>query len=478
MATVQFGYPKHSDPGKPLPNNPDAERALIGAILLDPSAPNATLKAALEEMNGGDLFVAEHRVIFSRLLALSESERPVDLLVLTDELTAAGEIDRAGGAGYIASLIDGVPNISNAIEYARIVRDKSLRRQLIYKMNYVQERAYLGDQSSESLLADLDTFTSRASNVNKSALVAIDNSEFLGMTLDPLEYVIEPLLTAKGRGMVWAPRGAGKTFVTMQLAYAIATGENCFVWHVPTKRRVLYVDGEMHASMLQERMHELVKINGLRMPEKDFFRLITRDLQKGMRPKINSPAGRERIDAHLAKGDVLILDNLSALSPSSDEQETEDWAIIEDWLSELSSRGITTIFVNHAGKSGDQRGTSKREDLLDFVLKLRVPSDHRMKEGLRVEMHLTKIRGRSTKASWSEPFEVRLGTDMDGRPTWLTRQLSDLLKARARKMLEDGMRPQDVSAETGLSRWSVTRLKKKMKSLSVDEVDKDNDSED
>jgi len=159
----------------------------------------------------------------------------------------------------------------------------------------------------------------------------------------------------------------------------------------------------------------------------------------------------------------LILDNISSLSPSSDEQETEEWALMEDWFGDLCWRGITVLFVHHAGKGGDQRGTSKREDLLQSVLKLHVPSDHRMDEPLRVEMHLTKLRGKCAKPIYGQPFELRLGMDEHGAPAWQIQQLRDLLRERARQMLSDGMRAADVVLETGLSRWVVARIARGLK---------------
>lgn len=462
MSTVQFARTRTApqDLEKPMPQNVEAERSILGAILLD----NKALLAAAEKVNTGSFFHDHHQRIYRAMVEMHDLEQPIDLVTLTEYLQKKGELEAIGGAAYVSQLMDGVPHTSNVAHYAQIVHEKSLLREVIHTMSAVQQKALNELGTAAEISVELDQYAKHLAKSRQSGLVAVDVREFLIMNLEPLEYVIEPLLTAKGRGMIYAPRGAGKTFVTMQIAYAIAAGtRDCFVWNVPQKRPVVYVDGEMHSSMLQERQREIFKINGGDPPEPGFLRLITRDLQKDVRPKINTPTGRDHIEAHLSKGDVLILDNLSALSPSSDEKETEDWAIIEDWLSDLSWHGISTMFVNHSGKSGDQRGTSKREDLLDFVLKLRVPSDHTMDEGLRAEMHLTKLRGKSPQPAWGQPFEVRLGMDEVGGLTWMTRPLKELLRERARQMLADGMKANDVVLETGLSRWSVARIARGLK---------------
>lgn len=460
MSTVPFNRPRNvsSELAKSLPHNFDAERSVLGAILLD----NSTLKLVAQHITAADFFepknstqLSTHGRIYLAMTRLADETQPIEILSLIDQMKATGEL-----AAYIGNLADGMPRVNNAEFYAKLVREKSLMRQLIYKTEAIQQSALDGTANYEELTYDIELFTKESVGRRKSSLIVVDVLDFLTMDVAPLEFMIEPILSVKGRGMIWAPRGAGKTFFTMQVAYSVSTGEPCFVWRVPKPRPVVYVDGEMHASELQDRQARLCRLNNMKMPERGYLRLITRDLQKDVRPKINSKAGRDHIEAHLSPGCLLVLDNLSALSPSSDEKETEDWALIEDWVSDLSWHGVSTIFVNHAGKSGDQRGTSKREDLLDFVLKLEVPSDHRTEEGLRAECQLTKLRRKPEKPSWGQPFEVSIGMDDHAQQQWLQKPLRDLLRDRARRMLADGMKEHDVVLETGLSRWTVRRLKK------------------
>jgi hypothetical protein len=448
---------------KPLPSNVDAERSVLGAIILDETKPNATLKKVAEILHSGDFFDGRHERMFRCMLKMAEAKRPIDNITLGDQLRDDGELEAAGGI-YVTTIGDGVPRVSNFEHHAHVVREKSLLRSLIHKTHEIQQRAWEGE-AHEGLLGEVSEYTKHARGENKSKLVAVGAHEFIFMKLEPLDYVIEPLLTIKGRGMIFATRGAGKTFVALWIAYCIAKGiEDCFVWRIPKKRRVVYVDGEMDAETLQQRMIEMVRLSGGGdPPNNNELLIVTRDLQKDVRPKINTKAGRDQIEAYLEPGTVLVLDNISSLSPTSDEQETEEWALMEDWFGDLCWRGITVLFVHHAGKGGDQRGTSKREDLLQFVLKMNVPSDHRMDEPLRAEMYLTKLRGKCEKPVYGQPFELRLAADENGSPAWHIRQLRDLLRERARQMLNDGMRAADVVLETGLSRWTVARIARGVK---------------
>jgi hypothetical protein len=465
MATVPYRRPDRSAPqlDKPLPNNIDAERSILGAILLDAAEPNAALKAATDQIASSDFFHEHHACIFRRMITMGDAKQSIDLLTLTDELAGAGELDRCGGAAYLSQLVDGVPRVSNVGHYAGIVREKSRLRQIIHTAHNVQQTALDGDVPAEKIINQLDADTRSIAQDRRAKLVSVDVRDFLTMTLPPLEYVIDPLLTMRGLSMIYSPRGAGKTYITMQIAYSVACGRPCFGWEPPRARRVTYIDGEMHGAMLQDRQHEIFKINGSVPPEPGMLNLVTRDLQKDVRPKINTTDGRRRIEDLLGSGDLLILDNLSALSPSSDEKETEEWASIQEWSIDLAWHGVSILFVHHAGKSGDQRGSSKREDLLDGVLKLRLPSDYNSGEGLRVEVHFAKMRGKPPKPPFGQPFEVRLGSDEYGTPCWQIRQLKELLRERAKQMLLEGMRPNDIALETGLTRFSVYRLQRAIK---------------
>lgn len=465
MATPSHKNDQPQGFNKELPNSFDAERALLGSILINPDVPNPLLQQAVQHISSGDFFRVQHSLVFQAMIAMQEKRQAMDLVILNDSLERSGTLERAGGSAYLASLIDGVPRTPLIDHYAKIIREKSELRKGIYFAQSCQQRIADGELTADQLALEIDAFRKGQFNPFTKTLTKVSVGEFATMELPPLEYIIEPLLTQRGRGMIYSPRGSGKTFITMQLAYAVAGGlPNYFNWPVAKARPVVYVDGEMHAAMLQERVRQIIRMNGPdTIPNAGYLQFITRDLQKDVRPKVNTVDGRLQIERHLMPGDLLILDNISSLSPSSDEKETEDWAQIEDWFSEMCWHGITVIFVHHAGKGGDQRGTSKREDLLDFVLKMRVPSDYSMEEGLRAELHLTKMRGNPVKGIYGQPFEVKIDRDADGRMIWVTRQLKDILRERARQMLADGMKTNDVAQETGLSRWSVARISRGLK---------------
>src|SRR5713101_8218456 len=121
---------------KGLPSNVEAERSILGAILLD----NAVCNQAIELMRRDDFFLDSHRRIFDKMVVLTERLMPIDLITLTEELRRAGEFEQIGGATYIASLIDGVPRTDSIEHYARIVKSKSMLRKLITASNQIIAR--------------------------------------------------------------------------------------------------------------------------------------------------------------------------------------------------------------------------------------------------------------------------------------------------------------------------------------------------
>ena len=133
---------------KSLPHSDEAERAVLGAVLLD----NMLFDQASEILTIDDFYLDGHRKIFSRMLVLSSDSRAIDSLTLRQELQKRSELESAGGAAYIASLLDGVPRISNVEHYARIVKEKSILRKLIHSSNEILIRSFSDKEDPSHLL--------------------------------------------------------------------------------------------------------------------------------------------------------------------------------------------------------------------------------------------------------------------------------------------------------------------------------------
>jgi len=131
-----------------LPHNLEAERSVLGAILLH----NDAFNLAAEVIDSGDFFRDAHRRIFDKMVKLAERSDAIDLVTLKDELGRAGELDEVGGPAYIAALVDGVPRSMNVEHYARIIKEKSTLRNLIFSANKILATAYDGAEEADVIL--------------------------------------------------------------------------------------------------------------------------------------------------------------------------------------------------------------------------------------------------------------------------------------------------------------------------------------
>ena len=138
--------------GHSLPSNIEAERSILGAILLD----NHAYHEAAEHLKAEDFLLDSHRRIYARMAELMESSRPIDMITLMEELERRKELAAIGDVGYISGLIDGVPDRPSIEHYIRIVRDKAMLRSLIHASSAAIARAAEQSDSAEEILNDAE----------------------------------------------------------------------------------------------------------------------------------------------------------------------------------------------------------------------------------------------------------------------------------------------------------------------------------
>lgn len=130
-----------------LPSCPRAERAVLGAILID----NAALSRAIHILEPSDFSLDGNQRIFERMTRLSKESSAIDMVTLNEDLERVGELEAAGGSAYLAELVDGVPRISNVEYYAQIVKEKAVRRDLIRASDDIIEQAMQAEHLGEIL---------------------------------------------------------------------------------------------------------------------------------------------------------------------------------------------------------------------------------------------------------------------------------------------------------------------------------------
>ncbi|MBR0795673.1 AAA family ATPase [Bradyrhizobium jicamae] len=291
-----------------------------------------------------------------------------------------------------------------------------------------------------------------------SRLIPLDIAEFLALDIPPRQFIIDPWLREKQLAQIYSWRGVGKTLLGLSIGYAVATGSNLLGWRIANPRRVLYVDGEMAVPEMQERLAATVAGLSKEPPRKYYFRVLSSDLTEGGLPDLATKEGQRLIDACVRDAELLILDNISTLCRTGLENEAASWVPIQEWALAHRREGRSVLFFHHAGKTGQQRGTSKREDALDVVVALRRPEDYRQDQGARFEWHYEKAR--SFYGTDAAPFEAQYEC-RDGAALWTRRPLVSAETGDADRVLagiREGKSRRAIADELGISKSAVQRV--------------------
>jgi hypothetical protein len=305
--------------------------------------------------------------------------------------------------------------------------------------------------------AELRRITEMAEEV-LPRLQPLTAAEFLALDLPARELILDPWLPRQGLAMIHSARGIGKTHLALSIAYAVATGGGFLGWSAPTPRRVLYLDGEMPAAAMQRRLAAIVAGFTGEPPAPDYLRLLSADIIEGGLPDLGTREGQADIDAAIGQAELIVVDNISTLVRSGKENEAESWLPVRGWALAHRRAGRSVLFVHHAGKGGLQRGTSRREDVLDTVIALRRPADYVADQGARFEIVIEK--GRAVHGNDARSMEARYD-EPDGAAVWTRTEIADAELTRVADALRDGMSIREAAGELGMHRSKVERLKRK-----------------
>jgi putative DNA primase/helicase len=221
---------------------------------------------------------------------------------------------------------------------------------------------------------------------------------------------------------------------------------------------VIYLDGEMPAVAMQRRLAAVVAGFNPEPPAHDYFRLLCADDTPNGLPDLATVDGQREIDAVIGEAELIVVDNLSCLVRSGKENEAESWLPVQGWALAHRRAGRSVLFIHHSGKGGLQRGTSRREDVLDTVLGLLRPSDYTPDQGARFEVVFEKARG--LYGDDAQAFEARY-EERDGAAVWARTEIADADLLRVADALRDGLSIRETAQELGISRSKVERLKKR-----------------
>jgi len=287
-------------------------------------------------------------------------------------------------------------------------------------------------------------------DAKREPITSIDLHDFLSRSFPPRELMLSPWLQRQGLAMVHGYRGFGKTLMSHGSAWAISVGGGFWRWNAPEPRKVLILDGEMPAADLQSRLQSIQDNSDLR-PAPGFFRIAAADTFRDGLPDLSNQSMQGFYSDVVADADFILLDNISTLCPGAQENDADAWAVMQAWILLLRRQGKSVLLVHHDGKGGQQRGTSKKEDVLDTVISLKRPPDYTADQGCRLEVRFTKSRG--FHGPDAEPLEARLTGN-----AW---ELSDIKAGddddTLKTLRKQGLTIRDIADRTGLSKSTVSR---------------------
>lgn len=284
----------------------------------------------------------------------------------------------------------------------------------------------------------------------KQKIVVTNLVEFLVKEHPPREHIIGPFVR-QGIGMVYAPAGVGKTHFCLGLAFAAATGGSFLRWEAERVSPVLYIDGELPAYILQERLGRMLRSSGISgaIP----FNIITPDEQEdGIMPDLSTGQGQEAVMPAIERAEFIVLDNISTLCRTGKENEAESWIPVQSWALRLRKAGKCVVFVHHAGKGegASPRGTSKREDVMDVIIGLNRPAGYEAEQGCVFEVAFRKARNFRT-ADEIRAFEARMDVGVDGCADWRCIPVNERNDRKIEELLNQGLTQRQIAQELAVS---------------------------
>lgn len=409
-------------------------------------------------ISGGDFFQERNRLIFTLLVALYAENIPADLVIVCQRLKDEGNLARVGGGAYIAELVDFTPTSANVTFYAKIVRRKARER----KIAGIAHELSIDPGNLREIIPRLSELQEEEQCREAGKLLKVLSlQELLQTTFPERESLLFPIILTQSLSMIHAWRGLGKTHIGLGIAYAVASGGTFLKWHSPQPRGVLYLDGEMPGSALQERLAAITAASD-REPLPDYFRIITPDLQDaGGMPDLSTLEGQTAVNTMLTPETALIVvDNISCLCRSGRENEAESWLPVQGWALRQRAAGRAVLFIHHSGKNGEQRGASKREDILDTVIKLKRPVDYEPSQGAVFELIFEKAR--HLKGEDTASFEARLTTNpVSGLQEWIYKDVALTSFDRVVSLANVGLSQHEIANELQINKSNVSRHWKK-----------------
>jgi len=240
-----------------------------------------------------------------------------------------------------------------------------------------------------------------------------------GLNIERAKEIVHPFIYEGSSMEIFAPSGIGKTWFTLELCISIASGQKFLNrYDVINPSPVWYIDGEMKLENMQDRINAIVRRFGtdIKIPE-DYFELSNPFIFKEkVIPKINHAETIQSIKSKVkelnektGKSIFIVIDNLSCLTDNK-ENDGDEFVPLLDLYTYLKTMNNSICHIHHATKKGDSsRGSSRRHDALDTIIRLSKPTDYENSDGANFNVNFDKHR--NFAGSYADPFNAKMNYD-------------------------------------------------------------------
>ena len=324
------------------------------------------------------------------------------------------------------------------------------------------------DEVRNQLLCSLDEIWGQEMDFGFKVFGA---NEFLKEPLPKIEFLLYPFIPQNGVSLLYAERGAGKTFMGLAMACAVASGFDFLHFKADKPRRVLYVDGEMDAREMQDRLNLLIagfEKEGKHVIKENLRLFLAGMQQDATMPDLATKRGQAQLEAYINQSDLVIVDNIFSLYTAGRENDADSWVEYNAWSRKLRAKGVSLLWIHHTGKDKNRgpRGSSAIEAILNSSVCLEVASGHRSSDGAIAVVRYTKTRGVAGDAV--NDFAARLievyglNGDVCGLRWVLTDTPQEYGYKQVERLLAEDKTVKEIVKITGLSKSQVYRLKQEI----------------
>jgi putative DNA primase/helicase len=286
---------------------------------------------------------------------------------------------------------------------------------------------------------------------------AVTSSELRELKLTPRKKLLGDWFCEGDCGFIFAFRGVGKTWLAIAIAQRIAQGNGKLGdWEAHEPVKVLYIDAEMPADLMRDRSIGLETNDNFQIINHEILFDRTGKVLNIADPEIQNAITRRCVSTGVK---VLFIDNLSSAAFGMKENEADSWEKVSPWLLDLRRRKVAVVLIHHAGRSGEMRGTTKREDAVFWIIALDdMKKNAEDKRGARFISRFTKP-SRNTQDEVLA-YEWHFVTEQTGTVTIAHKEAQSLDVLR--KYIEDGVTEcVQIAQEMKVSPATVSRLAKK-----------------